>query len=122
VTVFAARVLRTRRFVAVSVILLVAAAAGAFSLFREQEIRFEVETRSGTAHRIQWNVAGTPDAVGGTVPTPWSTSVTTNRFLGMVTLAALAAESDVVTCRITIGGAVVSESTANHATGCTTLL
>jgi hypothetical protein len=87
------------------------------SLSRQQQIRLEVHTRSGTASEVVWNT-GQQNRVGGVIPTPWSFTTTERGFGGLITLAATSARSDEVTCRIVVDGETVAEQTDTFATAC----
>jgi hypothetical protein len=118
---------RPRAWLYLAAIVLVAAVAGAAFLVHssgKDQLRFEVETRSGTALRITWNVdVETAERVKGAapgkgIPTPWSTTVTVEKLDGTATLMAMSTEADVVTCRITANGETVAEGSRNRAMGC----
>jgi hypothetical protein len=118
---------RVRTYVATAVaLLLVAGGATAYLVhrYRGTQVRFEVETASGGAQRISWDIGTTHvgreggDPRGEPLPTPWSTTVTADDYRGIATLVAQSSETDEVTCRILVEGKVVAELTHVRAAGC----
>jgi hypothetical protein len=118
---------RIRTYVAVAVaVLVVAGGATAYLVHRYSgtEVRFEVESASGNARQIQWNIghthigSKTGDRRGEPFPTPWSTTVMVDDWNGTATLMAKSSDTDDVTCRILVEGKVVSELTHSRVTGC----
>ncbi|MFI7373382.1 hypothetical protein ACIBSW_25145 [Actinoplanes sp. NPDC049668] len=90
------------------------------------QVRFEVETASGSALQIAWDIGpahigrklGEPK--GEPFPTPWSTTVTVDddQFLELAHIGAISSDTDKVTCRIFIEGDLVSEDAADRAAIC----
>jgi hypothetical protein len=121
------RRLRLRTYVAAAVaVLLVAGGVTAYLVhrYRGTQVRFEVETASGGAQRLSWDIGTTHigresgDPRGKPLSTPWSTTVTANDYRGIATLVAQSSETDEVTCRILVEGKVVAELTHVRAAGC----
>jgi hypothetical protein len=115
---------RSRIYLAVAAAAVLIAAAAAVVAFSSggDELRFEIETTSGTARQIQWNTeTGQVDTVVGTpgesIPTPWSTTVSVDQ-LGLVTLKAMSGPTDTVTCRIIANGKIVAEGSRERALAC----
>jgi len=118
---------RPRVWLFLAAIVLVVAIVGVAVLVyttRKDQLRFEVETRSGTALQITWNVGieqveqvkgATP---GKGIPTPWSTTATVKKLEGTATLMVRSADTDLVTCRIVANGETVAEGSQNRAMGC----
>ena len=84
---------------------------------RQQQIRLEVDTRSGTASEITW-YTGQQHRVGGRIPTPWAFTTTAKGFGGLITVAAATARNDEITCRIVIDGKTVATETNTFAAAC----
>ncbi|GID91918.1 MmpS family transport accessory protein [Amorphoplanes digitatis] len=118
---------RVRVYIAAAVaVLLVAGGATAFLIHRYSgtQVRFEVETTSGTAIMVQWNVgisaigsehARRPDKY---IVTPWSTTVTVDDYQDAATLLVMSSDTDEVTCRIIVEGETVSELTHTRGAAC----
>lgn len=119
---------RIGRWAYVGLAVLVAAVAAAAVIIVNtvaggNEIRFEVETRSGTAVRISWDVgvehrANYPGTPGETITTPWSSTVSVGELDQLTSLKAMSADTDEVTCRIVVNGEVVAEAAQQRAVGC----
>ncbi|MEU4218973.1 hypothetical protein [Actinoplanes sp. NPDC026623] len=118
---------RIRIYVAVAVAaVLVAGAATAYLVHRYAgtEVRFEVESASGKARQIQWDIGITHfgrksgNRPGESFPTPWSQTVMVDDWEGIATLRAMSTDADDVTCRIVVEGKVISELTHSRLTGC----
>jgi hypothetical protein len=118
---------RTRIYLAVAAAVLVAAAAAtALTVSRSggNQLRFEVETASGTALQIQWNIGiMAPETIKGAsrgeaFPTPWSTTVAVEEVEGTVALMVMSAATDEVTCRIIANGETVAEGSQDRVIGC----
>jgi hypothetical protein len=118
---------RIRIYVAAAVAaLLVAGAATAYLVHRHSgtEVRFEVESASGEALQIQWDIGITHfgrksgDRPGDPFPTPWSETVMVDDWEGIATLRARSSDAGEVTCRIVVEGDVVFELTRTRVTGC----
>lgn len=87
------------------------------------EVRYEVETASGTALMITWTT-GTGDMdtfraeePSGTVGTPWSTTVTFEEAGGLPSVAVDAPGGE-ATCRIFVDGDNKAESTGSGGALC----
>ncbi|MEU4421606.1 hypothetical protein AB0F81_13355 [Actinoplanes sp. NPDC024001] len=117
---------RKRIYLAVAAaVLSVAVAATAFTLYAssagDKGLRLEVDTRSGTALQIRWNVEmDVPKPVtGDPLPMPWSTTLDApEEFQLGVTLSAFSTDTDLVTCRIFLDGELVSENSRERAAIC----
>ena len=89
----------------------------------DHQIRYEIESSSGTANGILWSIDGQvfdkkmPRAGESTVRTPWSTTV---RFTTSGQLAQLTTEvaKGSATCRIFLDGRKVEERTGDRAATC----
>jgi len=84
---------------------------------RQQQIRLEVDTRSGTASEITW-YTGQQHRVGGSIPTPWAFTTTAKGFGGLITVAAATTRNDEITCRIVIDGRTVAIETNTFVAAC----
>jgi hypothetical protein len=84
---------------------------------RQQQIRLEVDTRSGTASEITW-YTGQQHRVGGSIATPWAFTTTAKGFGGLITVAAATARNDEITCRIVIDGRTVATETNTFVAAC----
>ncbi|MEU7901301.1 MmpS family transport accessory protein [Actinoplanes sp. NPDC049118] len=118
---------RVRALVAAAVaVLVVAGGTTAFLIhrYRGTQVRFEVESASGTALTAQWTIgirhvgqkAGKKP--GEPFATPWSTTVTADDYEGIASLIVRSSSTDEVTCRIIVEGETVTELTRARVTGC----
>ena len=107
--------------VAVAVLVAAAAVTGYVTLGSGgTHIRFEAESRSGTAILINWNVGieQLGRQRGDSLRTPWSHTVTVENLEGTAVLAVRSTDTDPVTCRIVADGKAVAELTQDRAAGC----
>jgi hypothetical protein len=111
---------------AAAAVLLIAGVTTAYLVYQQRgtQVRFEVDSASGTALRVSWDIGITRFGLTeGNLPkgpfsTPWSTTVTADDYQGRATLTVMSTPTDEVTCRIIVEGEVLAEVTQARAVGC----
>jgi K+-transporting ATPase A subunit len=102
---------------AAAVLVLLGTTAVVWAWQSGQQVRLEVDTRSGTASEITW-YTGQQHRLGGRISTPWAITTTAKGFGGLITVAAATARNDEITCRILIDGKTVAIDTNTFVAAC----